>query len=176
MRGCTSFEVDILGPYARDRQFAYTFPLPTEAPYSGLLPSPNIGDKGDNGTGFRIDHRRRVCISVEGEYAIGRNVVQDRIGIFGGLHTGQSLERLQVEHHYGFVVARSGESVARGFGDCRSMSALNASDFAKEFTGVLVNHHDSILSGNEEPVIRWIRYNGIPTAFSSELVGVRDAI
>ena len=56
-------------------------------------------------SGRRIDDRRRVRVAVECEHAIRRRVVDDRVGILGRVDLAEGLERLQVEHDHGAVVA-----------------------------------------------------------------------
>ena len=56
------------------------------------------------------------------EHAVRRGVVDDRVGVLGRRDPAERLERLQIEHHDGLVVARGRESVpvSRARSPCRA--------------------------------------------------------
>ena len=66
--------------------------------------------------------------------------------------------------------------MSRRVGHRRSVCALNAGDFTNERPVVFVNHHDAILAADEQPMIRRIGDDVVPTAVPAERIGVRDAI
>ena len=148
-------------------------PSPADAPYSGLPPS------GMFVTSLpvpRIDHRRRVRVAVEGEHAVRRGVVDDRVGILGGRNAAEHLERLQIEHDDRLVVARRRESVPGGRRDRRAVRAVDAGDFAEQLAVVLVDDHHAILPADEQTVIRRIGHDVVPAAVAAERVGLGDVI
>ena len=66
--------------------------------------------------------------------------------------------------------------MARGFRHRRSVRALDAGDFAKQFPAILADHHHAILPGDEQTVIGWIGHDVVPAAFPAQSVGLRDAV
>jgi hypothetical protein len=124
----------------------------------------------------RIDHRRGMRIAIEREHPVRRRVVNNRVGVFGRWNLGQLLERLQIEHDHGFVVAGGGKSVARRGGDRGAVRSINAAYFANHGSLVFVHHHHSILAGDVQAMTRRVGHYIIPAAVAAERVRMGNVI
>src|SRR5579862_7126970 len=103
-------------------------------------------------------------IAVQCEYAIGRAVIDDGIGIERGGNPAERLVSLQIEHDDHLIVARGRESMPRGLRDRRTVRALNAGYLAEQRSVILVHHHDAGLARDEYAVIRRIGHDVVPAS------------
>ena len=63
-----------------------------------------------------------------------------------------------------------------GFHHCGPVSAVDAGDFAEQHAGVFIDHHQSILAGDEEAVMGRIGHDVVPAAIPTQRVGMGDAV
>ena len=123
-----------------------------------------------------IDHRRRVRIAVEGEYAIGRRVVDDRVGILRRRDAAERLVGLQIEHDDVAAVSRRRETVSGLRRDRGAVRAVDVLHLAEQLSVAGVDDHHAILPSDEHAMVRRIRDDVVPAALAAENPGVRNAI
>lgn len=66
--------------------------------------------------------------------------------------------------------------MASGFGDGGAVGAINGRDFTEELAILLVDDHEAVLAGNEDPVVGGIGDNVIPGAIAADSEGARDVV
>ena len=117
-------------------------PSPADAPYSGLPPSGMLVISVPAAGSMTVEE----CASpLKVKTRFEARVVDDRVGVLRGGNAAEHLERLQVEHHDGLIVARRGEPVARVSRRSPSRARLDAGDLAEQLARVLVDDHHAIL-------------------------------
>src|SRR5262249_53496668 len=77
---------------------------------------------------------------------------------------------------HGLIVAGSGESMACRLRYRGAVRSLDSGDFPKQLPVIFIHHHHPVLAGNEQTMIRRIRYDVVPASVTAERKGVRDPV
>jgi hypothetical protein len=75
------------------------------------------------------------CVAVEGEDAVRRGIVDDRVGVLGRVHLAQRLQGFQIEHDDRAVIAEVAKPCSSSLRDRDAMRAVDARDLADGFAG-----------------------------------------
>jgi len=94
----------------------------------------------------------------------------------GGRNPAEHLEGLQIEHDYGLVVTRRGETMPGRFCHRGSVRAVDAGDFAEEFPAVFIDDHPAILPSDKQTVIGRVGDDVVPAPVTAQHVGVGHAV
>ena len=128
-------------------------------------------DRAQNFSAGAINRAGILAASIERENALGRRIVEDRVGILADLHFfANGLKRLKVENGNGAFAAVAGESASEVGRERDAMHALGIGDIADGFAGINVEHNYVRASRDIEPAGIRVGAEIIPATFAAQLV------
>src|SRR5882757_745234 len=112
-----------------------------------------------------------MTASVKSEYALGRGIVQNGVGIFANVfYLAYERKRFQIEDADSAFAAVAGESAIELRSERDAVNAGRVRDVADRFAGIGVNHNDVGSSRDEEAPRIGVEREIVPSAFPAEFV------